>query len=210
MRAVLTAISCGIVYGASMSSACADSVLESEYRLACVKSYKHGYAEEAVQPCLVAADHGDVESQLILGSLYRLGAVAAATGNKGYVSDDASAMEWYRRAANQGNPRGQFNVGQMYAEGAGVPQDYLEAAKWYLLAADQGETGAQDYLAVLYEYGRGVSQDLIQAYKWYALSDLDPRPHSPLSARNRDSVAQSLTPSQLAEARKLVQDWKPH
>ena len=32
----------------------------------------------------------------------------------------------------------QDNLGGMYANGTGVPQDDAEAAKWYKLAAEQG------------------------------------------------------------------------
>jgi len=36
------------------------------------------------------------------------------------------------------NAEEQFNLGLMYFQGEGVPQDYTEAAKWYRLAAEQG------------------------------------------------------------------------
>lgn len=32
---------------------------------------------------------------------------------------------------------GQYNVGLMYAEGRGVPQDYVQAHKWFNLAASR-------------------------------------------------------------------------
>ena len=33
----------------------------------------------------------------------------------------------------------QNNLGHMYQNGKGVPQDHAEAFKWYRLAADQGD-----------------------------------------------------------------------
>jgi TPR repeat protein len=54
----------------------------------------------------------------------------------------AEAAKWYRRAAEQGDAEGQRNLGVMYGNGKGVPQDYIEAYKWSNLAAAQGNTGA--------------------------------------------------------------------
>ena len=48
-----------------------------------------------------------------------------------------------RAPAEQGDAEAQFNLGVMYANGRGVPQDDSEAVRWYRLAADQGHAGAQ-------------------------------------------------------------------
>jgi hypothetical protein len=45
------------------------------------------------------------------------------------------AAQWYRRAAEQGNARAQFNLGTLYEQGQGVPADKLEALNWYRLAS---------------------------------------------------------------------------
>ena len=42
------------------------------------------------------------------------------------------------RKAESGDATAQAKLGQMYAEGKGMPQDYVEAMKWFRLAADQG------------------------------------------------------------------------
>jgi Sel1 repeat len=59
------------------------------------------------------------------------------------------------QGAEQGDPEAQFFLGQMYAEGESVPQDYGEAAKWYRLAAEQGMVEAQ------YELGRMYLNSLL-------------------------------------------------
>ena len=48
-----------------------------------------------------------------------------------------------RLAAEQGNANAQFNLGLMYANGEGVPEDDAEAVRWYRLAAEQGNANAQ-------------------------------------------------------------------
>jgi uncharacterized protein len=50
----------------------------------------------------------------------------------------AEALKWVRKAADQGDAQGEYDLGYSYDSGKGVPQDYAEAAKWYRLAAKQG------------------------------------------------------------------------
>jgi uncharacterized protein len=76
----------------------------------------------------------------------------------------------YRKAADQGYALAQYNLGFFYAEGRGVPQDYVEAKNWYLKAADQGEAHAQSNLGVMYDEGRGVPQDYAEAVNWSRLA----------------------------------------
>ena len=44
--------------------------------------------------------------------------------------DDAEAVVCYRKAAEQGHAPAQFNLGDMYRDGEGVPQDDVEAYNW--------------------------------------------------------------------------------
>jgi len=62
------------------------------------------------------------------------------------------------------------HLGELYAEGKGVPQDYTEAMKWYRLAADQGDAWAQSNLGWMYRKGQGVPQDYAEAVEWYRLA----------------------------------------
>ena len=39
-------------------------------------------------------------------------------------------LKWYRRAAEQGNVAAQYTLGNMYYNGAGVPQDYVQSHMW--------------------------------------------------------------------------------
>ena len=59
------------------------------------------------------------------------------------------------------------NLGQMYAQGLGVEQDFARALDCYRQAAEHGVPQAQSNLAVMYAHGQGVQQDFAQAHKWY-------------------------------------------
>ena len=75
-----------------------------------------------------------------------------------------------RASAAQGDADAQFNLGVMYAEGYGVPQDAAEAVAWYRLAAERGDHEAQTNLGGMYAEGRGVQQDAAEAVAWYRLA----------------------------------------
>ena len=49
--------------------------------------------------------------------------------------DYATALREWRALAKQGDAKAQYNLGLMYGNGEGVPQDYVQAHMWYNLAA---------------------------------------------------------------------------
>ncbi|MDA9060739.1 sel1 repeat family protein, partial [Planktomarina temperata] len=59
------------------------------------------------------------------------------------AGDYATALQEWKPLAEAGNVVAQYNLGVMYDNGYGVPQDYAEAVKWYRLAAEQGYDSAQ-------------------------------------------------------------------
>ena len=86
-----------------------------------------GCSQEPDQPQTLAelraeAEAGDAGSLWMLGSRYQF-------------VDDAEAVTWYRKAAEQGPALAQASLGEMYKLGRGVPQDTAEAAAWYCKAA---------------------------------------------------------------------------
>ncbi len=120
--------------------------------------------------------------------------------------DYATALREWRPFAEQADAGAQFNLGLMYSKGQGVPQDYAEAVKWYRLAAEQGYADAQNNLGLKYDLGQGVPQDYVQAHLWYNLAAAQ---GNELASKNRDIVADRMTPAQIAEAQRLAREWKP-
>ena len=51
-------------------------------------------------------------------------------------------MKWYKPAAEQGDAIAQSNLGVMYEEGKGVPQDYVRAHMWFSIAVISGDKTA--------------------------------------------------------------------
>jgi TPR repeat protein len=82
---------------------------------------------------LLAAEHGDAGAQFNLGVLYdnRLD-----DNDRPTASNHAAAMKWLRHAADQGLPRAQIKLAEMYADRRKAPADYVRACTWYLLATE--------------------------------------------------------------------------
>ncbi|MBE6188479.1 MAG: PEGA domain-containing protein [Rikenellaceae bacterium] len=77
--------------------------------------------------------------------------------------DYASAVEYYRKAAEQGNAAAQNRLGICYNIGLGVGKDSNEAIKWYRKAAEQGNAVAQNNMGNYYN----ERQNYTEAARWY-------------------------------------------
>ncbi len=62
--------------------------------------------------------------------------------------DYETALRELRPLAEQGNDGAQNNLGFMYSEGQGVPQDYVQAHMWFNLAASRFPPGTDRDQAV--------------------------------------------------------------
>jgi uncharacterized protein len=69
---------------------------------------------------------------------------------QGAPHDDENALKWLQCAAESGNARSHYRLGDRYARGEGVLQNHAIAAKWYQLARKQGDEVA-DLLHDLFE-----------------------------------------------------------
>ncbi len=82
-------------------------------------------------------------------------------------ADYRSALNVWLPTAQQGDPKAQTMVGEIFERGLGAQPNYEAAADWYKKAADQGYAQAEFDLGALYEQGLGVPQDKLTALNWY-------------------------------------------
>jgi TPR repeat protein len=157
----------------------------------------------AFDRALPQVTHGIGTLESLIGDAYYYGH---------WVSRDyGEAGRWYRRAAAAGNAMAASTLGDMYYYGRDVPQDYASAVMWWQTAADQGIAIAQLNLSVMYANGDGVEQDYVKSHMYANLAAA----HLPLgedreiAVKNRDVIAKTLTPAQLAEAQRLAREWRP-
>jgi uncharacterized protein len=71
-----------------------------------------------------------------------------ADGQEGKPQDFVQAVNWFSKAAEQGNPYAQANLSWLYANGQGVEQNDTKALIWSMLAAARGEDDATRELAL--------------------------------------------------------------
>ena len=57
--------------------------------------------------------------------------------------DDAEAVRWYRKSADQGYPKAQYALGFMYYYGYGVQRDRVQAVDLFQQAAAHGNEQAK-------------------------------------------------------------------
>ena len=65
--------------------------------------------------------------------------------------DYLTAFRAWRPLAERGHAVSQYNLGRMYAEGIGVPEDNAEAVYWLRKAAEQGYADAQEIVKYIGE-----------------------------------------------------------
>jgi TPR repeat protein len=69
--------------------------------------------------------------------------------------DLTESVKWYRKAAEQGHAKAQWNLGSFYRYGdGGISTDLTEAERWYQNAAEQGNATATLLLEELHTKGR--------------------------------------------------------
>ena len=127
----------------------------------------------------------------------------AVIGPPVQAQDQPSAQELadLHARADTGEATAQHDLGFLYSDGLGVPQDHAEAAGWYRRAAEQGHATAQHGLGVMYSDGLGVPQDYVEAHMWLnlAASQLSGQSRERAVAA-RDAVARLMTPAELRDA----------
>ncbi|WP_297374266.1 SEL1-like repeat protein [Acidiferrobacter sp.] len=172
-----------------------------------------------------AAEQGYANAQDNLGQMYAEGHgvprdytealkwshKSAAQGNFGGIVNamsDGSSANSYRKSAHAGNAVAQDNLGDVYANGHGVPRNYTKAAKWYRKSAEQGDAYGQFSLGWLYAEGHGIPQNYAQALKWMLIAKAHATPHDDLrTAQAVQSLEHLATPAQIAQAQDLARRW---
>jgi TPR repeat protein len=124
---------------------------------------------------------------------------------QGVSQDYVQTTFWYRKAAEQGYAKAQYNLGVSYVLGQGVPQDYAQAALWYRKAAEQGYAEAQVGLGSF----EATQHDFAEAYFWIDLATAGKLDASDMerAVRLRDDDAVILTPAELSREQERVRKW---
>jgi len=91
----------------------------------------------------------------------------------GVEKDDIEALQWLRKAADQGNDSALELLVDIYFEGkAGAAKDQVEVVRLSRKGAEQGHLRFLNGLGLCYLNGYGVAKDQVEAYAYYSFADL--------------------------------------
>ena len=107
-------------------------------------------------------------------------------------------------AAEQGIAQAQFNLGNMYAQGKGVPRNDVEAVRWYRMAAEQGYADAQLNLGYMYGTGEGIPKDYVQAYAWYNIAAAQ---GDETAKESLEIITKEMTTAGITKAQELSREY---
>ncbi|MDO8544331.1 MAG: LysM peptidoglycan-binding domain-containing protein [Opitutaceae bacterium] len=96
-----------------------------------------------------------------------LTAALVALGTVSPVVRAQADLATIRARAEQGEPEALNALGNAYANGAGVPQDFAQALRCYQQAAERGLAPAHFNLGMMHELGRGVAANPAAAFPHY-------------------------------------------
>lgn len=158
--------------------------------------YDLGNYEEAFALYLQAAEAGDAKAIYNVGALYARGegveeddltalewfkkaaemdypdalytiGNAYSFGNYGLQIDYGASFSYCLRAAQLGNAKAMFAIGNMYDRGIGIAEDKELAVQWYQKASMLGNASATYNLASKYLNGEAVQEDPVFAGKMF-------------------------------------------
>ncbi|MGC4114483.1 MAG: tetratricopeptide repeat protein [Myxococcales bacterium] len=110
----------------------------------------------------IAARLGDPDAQLEVGAHYLDGLLDSA-GKVIAHRNSRAAVQWFRRAAEQGIAGAQLNLGYCIDTGTGTRRDPQAARRWYMRAYRQGDAAAASNIATMY---RDANDDA-RSFAWY-------------------------------------------
>ncbi len=125
-----------------------------------VNSSARGIAPAGPRDPFKLAAAGDSHAQYELG-------VRFAEGRNG-PRDQAKAIEWFAKAADQNFPPAQYRLGVVHEKGIGAPRDSGRARALYVAAAESGNVKAMHNLgALLADGGADGKPDYAGAARWF-------------------------------------------
>lgn len=127
-----------------------------------LRTIEAGRQQQGVQMLTELANSGNVLAQYRLGMLYYHG--------HGVSEDEALAIYWWKKAAEQNHAESMFQLGSAFLFGSQtakiVPDPDREAAMWYFQAASAGHAEAQYHLGLLFLSGKGVEENRQESARW--------------------------------------------
>jgi TPR repeat protein len=82
---------------------------------------------------------------------------------QGVPEDEATAMSWLRKAADQGDAHALCQLGLAYYMGQGVPQDHVQAYKWLSLGASRFPAADEEHRDSAAKVANAIANEMTPA-----------------------------------------------
>lgn len=100
--------------------------------------------KEGIDWLIFSAESGNADAQFLMANFYRGG-----SWDNLVQKNPRKAIEFYKKAAENGIEKAKVALGDMYYKGEGCEKDFLEAAKWFAKAADEDNNAAAAHNAAI-------------------------------------------------------------
>ena len=156
--------------------------------------------KQAINLFKQAAQSGNKLAKFMLGYAYY----------KGFTleRDNYAAFTLIKDAADEGAEfdEAQYILAEMYANGYGSVQNYVNAVNYYSKAVEQGNTDAYVDLAKIYAEGRFAQQNMVKAHTLFNIAASE---GNTKAAQIRDEIGARLKLEVLLLAQTEAQSFKP-
>lgn len=143
-----------LVLAVAMAPAHADM---AEDHAKALKMWEIGNVVDAMTELTSIAEKGYAPSQVWLATIMD------------QAQQDADAVKWFQKAADQGDPAGEYGLGLMFGKGEGTKQDNAKALEYVTRAAEKDYSDAVFALAAVYTKGGfGVEPNAEKGEFWTA------------------------------------------
>jgi len=154
-----------------------DFTENDRYKLG-LRWYQQGQYDIARKMWNPMAENGDCDAQYAMGLLYFSGL--------GVRKSYSNALEWWGRAADQGQPQALSSLGIVYAH-LRVPYTTLDCKK-----------------------GCGEAKNLVKAYKWFGVeNEIGPPREIKFAQKSLDRISSEMTEAEINEAQIMIEQWEP-
>lgn len=120
-----------------------------------------------------------------------------STDRSGAAVGKQASAEALRSAAQRGDAKAQFLLGQAYEKGEGMEHNPRLAFDWYLQAEQKDHAQAQVALGGLYYLGRGVERDYEEAARWWKLAAEQNETKAHINLANLYLIGLGVEPSKI-------------
>jgi S1-C subfamily serine protease len=147
-----------------------------------------------------AAEKGNRNAQAWLAGILKIGYFVSEVPT--IEKNPTEAARWYLRAARQGDIFSQTIIGETYAEGEGMAQDFVEGYKWLNIAGTTTEDDeAKEWLAQV----KTPTPQQIEDLKFFNIIAANNAEHA---RKARDKLAERMTSGQIAEGQRRATGFK--